>query len=103
MVNKLFIGGAKAVAAAGTAEQLSATSFYVDSLIIQANPTNTGYVYVGDSTAASGTGYVLAAEDVLTIGGNDRRGGNDQFDIADIYLDVSVGGEGIRWLYIKQS
>lgn len=82
--------GAKAVAAAGTAEALAAdtdlTSGYIN---IKALSTNTGLVYVGDSDVDSTNGYPLAAGEsvALTVA-----------NLNQVYVDAAVNGEAVRFI-----
>jgi hypothetical protein len=84
--------GQKTVAAAGTAEPLGNTQ--VDfSILVRALDTNTGIVAVGndgtdDVTLANG--YRLAAGEVCAFEHVDN--------LAAIYVDAEVNGEGVSWL-----
>ena len=93
--------GSKTIATAGTPLQITSTSTPVSKIILQAHPDNTGLVAVGWSNAirASGTinGPVLSAGGTLTMGEGSRR--QQQFDVADLWFDVSVSGEKILYLY----
>ena len=82
--------GQKTVTTAGTRVQL-ATTTAVASLTIKAKRTNTGSIYVGDSTVTSSTGFILAAGDSISL---------DISDLATIYLDSSVNAEGVSFLYV---
>jgi hypothetical protein len=85
--------GRKTVTAAATAEALSTSNSRIISVVIQALPSNTNEVVVGDSSvvAAVGTRKGLALNPgeslVLNI---------DQ--LSDVYLDVETNGEGVSYL-----
>jgi len=80
--------GQKNVTTAGTQVALGATQDYKEINII-AKPTNTGLIYIGESTVDSTTGAILPAGGYVTL----------QFvDIADVYIDSSVNGEGVSWI-----
>lgn len=84
--------GQNVVAAAGTAEPVSAVSMPVLGITITANRTNTGNIYVGDSAVDSSNGLIL------------RRNASVFFDIDnldDIYVDVDTNGEGYSYLAVK--
>lgn len=83
-------GGSKTVTATGTAEALGA-SLATKSIYIRAKSTNTGNVFVGDSTVDATTSQqiILAANDAITIDISNR---------ATVYVDVSVNGEGVDYL-----
>lgn len=87
--------GRKVVAAAATAEALSSTRLGVSYIIITAETNNTGVVAVGASTvvAAEATrlGIPLNAGDSLSLGA---------VNLADVYLDVTVSGDGVTYLYL---
>ena len=75
----------KTVTAAGTAEAIiSENQFGI--LTIKALAGNGGNIYVGDSTVDAATGYVLAAEEAVSL-------------ILDglnkVYIDSDVNGEGV--------
>src|SRR3990170_765407 len=85
--------GVKTVTTAGTDEAL-ATSTACKKVIIQAQTDNTGLIAIGasgvDATVATGTGLGLTVGDVVVL----------QIDnLADIYIDATVNGEGVRYTY----
>jgi hypothetical protein len=86
--------GRKTVTAAGTAEAL-ATSTSCKLVIITAETDNTDYVVVGGSTVvaalATRRGVPLAPGDSVPI---------QTDNLADIYLDAVVSGEGVTYLYL---
>lgn len=85
--------GVKTVATAGTDEVL-ATSRSAKWAIVQAQTDNTGVIAVGtagvDATVATGTGVALAAGESVTL---------PVADLADIYIDATVSGDGVRYTY----
>lgn len=85
--------GSKTVATAGTDEAL-ASSTACKKVTIEAYAANTGQIAVGgsgvDATAATGTGITLSARDSVTI---------DIDNLADIFIDSTVNGEGVRYTY----
>ena len=64
-------------------------------VIIQAQTDNTGAVAVGGegvvATIATGTGIILYAGDSITL---------EVDDLADVWIDAIVGGEGVRFTYL---
>jgi hypothetical protein len=86
-----FISDSKTVASAGTREALASSADLWRSLTIVAKDNNTGRVYVGGSDVASSTNRGLAAGDSVTI--SNKNG----IDLQDVYLDVSVSGEGVDY------
>lgn len=91
----VLLSGEKTVAVAGTAETLVAASRRVKSVVIIAKGGNTGRVYIGGSNVASTTNDGLAAGESVTIEGVNFM------DLADIYLDVGTGGEGVDFYAVK--
>ncbi len=88
-----FKTGTKAVAAAGTAVALVASSTPVPDgaeVVVKAKRANTGYIYVGESAAqAQAHTFELSASDAIGL-----RVDN----LADIFIDSSVNGEGVEYL-----
>jgi len=85
--------GVKTVTTAGTDEAL-AGSTACKKAVIQAQTDNTGLIAIGvsgvDATEATGTGIILYAGDSINIFSN---------NLANIYVDSTVSGEGVRYLY----
>lgn len=81
------LSGQKDVTAAGAAEALGTTQVYKELTII-AKSTNTGNIYVGDSTVDSITGMILPAGGFVSF---------HFVDIADVYIDSDVNGEGVSF------
>lgn len=96
----------KTVAAAGTAEPLTATALETTSVVIQARQSNVGDVYIGDSTVAAGNGVVLnASNPTMTISVDDTFADEDRavLNLADIYIDADNTGDGVRILALIES
>ena len=85
------ISGQKSVTTAGTAVAL-ASSTEIISVVIKAKSGNTGNIYVGDSTVDSSTGYILGPGDAVSF---------DMTDLAAVYIDSDVNGEGVSWLAVQ--
>lgn len=87
--------GRKTVSTAGTAEAMASSSTLVDFITITAETNNTGVVTVGASTVvaavATRRGIPLNAGDIIVLGG---------VDLAELYLDVTVNGDGVTYLYL---
>lgn len=93
--NPVFLSGAKTVAAAGTAEALSTTE-RVKSVLVLAKVANTGTVFLGGSDVDSSTNGGLAPGDSIRI-----TPSKIWMDLADVFIDVSVNGEGVDFYAIK--
>lgn len=85
--------GQQSVATAGTSEQLNGgTSLSIPdgaSVSIRADGGNAGSIYVGDSTVASGNGFVLGAGESIRL---------HVTDVADVHIDADNAGEGVSWI-----
>ena len=79
---------------AGT-DVVLASSTAAKSIILQAQTDNTGAVAIGatgvDATVATGTGLLLYAGDWTPTLEIDN--------LADIYIDATVSGQGVRYIY----
>ncbi len=88
-----ILHGIKTVTTAGTDVALAASTPCV-KVDIQAQTDNTGFIAVGavgvDATEATGTGIELEAGDVYSL---------EIDNLADIYIDATVSGEGVRYTY----
>ena len=85
--------GVKTVTTAGTDEALAASTA-CKRVIIQAQTDNTGKIAVGasgvDATIATGTGVLLEPGDAIEL---------DTANLATVYIDSTVNGEGVRYTY----
>ncbi len=85
--------GVKTITTAGTDEVL-ASSTACKRITIQSQTDNTGLIAVGasgvDATEATGNGIILYAGDTYEI---------ETDNLADIYIDSTVNGEGVRYTY----
>jgi len=86
--------GIKTVSIAGTDEAI-AGSTTCKRVIIQAQTDNTGFIAVGasgvDATVAIGNGVLLGAGDVFEL---------EIDNLADIFIDATVNGDGVRFTYL---
>ena len=83
-----LLSGSKTVASSATPEAVG-TSQRIRAVMIQAKSTNTGDVRVGNSNSQD---WRLDANDSVTIAVE---------DLADVYVDVDVNGEGVNFLAVK--
>lgn len=92
------VSGRDTVAAAATAETIlsSTTSVPVIYIDIQAETDNTGVVVVGDSgvvaTLATRKGICLNAGETYRL---------ENVDLKDVFVDVTVSGDGYTYNYVK--
>lgn len=81
--------GQKTVTTAGSRTQLTAA--VSNSVTIKALVGNSGTIYVGGSNVSSSNGFALAAGDTVSF---------DVSNVGLVYIDSSVNGEGISYIYI---
>lgn len=91
--------GEQSVTAAGTAEALSATSVECIWVIITAKAANTGSVYFGGSTVDATRGTPLLPGESAGIPGITPY---NLYDLALIYVDAAVNGEGVTFTYFSR-
>ena len=85
----------KSVTTAGTAVALEASQVMARSLLIIPHDDNIGRIFVGGSTVDSNTTKGLPAGRALTL--NNPRG----IDLAKVFIDSSVDGEGVDFYAIS--
>lgn len=87
---------AKTVTTAGTEVPLTATKVMANWLLIQPISTNTGIIYLGDSSVTSANGVELNVGDSDVLWPSSTT---NIYDLSTIYIDSSVSGEGVKVLY----
>ena len=83
--------GKKSVTTAGTRVTL-ASSQAVKSVTIKALSTNTGIIYVGDTSVASTNGFQLSAGETISM---------DIANLNTVNLDSSVSGESVTYIGVN--
>lgn len=78
------------VATAGTSVQLPTN--ICKSIVIKGLSSNTGIIFVGNSTVSSTNGFQLSAGDIVALDINNTN---------VIWIDSTVNGEGVSWLSIN--
>jgi hypothetical protein len=81
--------GKKTVASAGTAEVIVGSSTTVVGVVIQALESNTGLVYIGDSSVDSTNGMELQAGQATGLAID---------NLNKVYVDAAVNGEGVCFI-----
>ena len=86
------------ISTAGTPIPLSLTERRCKAVIIQADPANSGAVYVGESDVTGAKAIKLTAGNSLSIVPDDTFADEDTVyvDLADIYVDAAANGEKIN-------
>jgi len=90
----MALSGQKTVTAAGTEEALGSQQIGAP-LMVKALTTNTGLVYVGESSGgvSSSTGMPLSAGEVVIFEFVGQLGA--------LWVDSAVNGEGVAWLALS--
>jgi hypothetical protein len=83
--------GSKTVTTAGTPERLSATHVYVKSVLIYGLNTNTDVAFADLADAAPANGVNNAPVEIKP------PSADMLVDLYDIWVDVVVSGEGVRY------
>jgi hypothetical protein len=86
------LSGRTVVSSAGTPVVLGAGEIH-GMLYIKALAANTGIIEVGDSGTAAASGYQLSAKEELLL--------YNVEELADIYIDATVNGEGVCWTRLR--
>ena len=94
----------KTVGVAGAQERLTDNdSIKVPAVVLQAESSNTGDVYIGDNECSSTDyGIYLDAGDSVTMSAVDLGMASALISLSDIWLDVGVGGDGVSCMYLTR-
>lgn len=90
------------IATAGVAVQVAADTTIVKSIIFEADPSNSGLVYIGGSNVTSSNGNALNAEQTLEITPDDQRGNAQEFDLSGFWVDSATNGNVVRVSYTRK-
>lgn len=82
--------GKTIVTTSGTRVQLS-SSTATTTITIRALSTNTGIIYVGNSSVSSSNGFQLSPQETISV---------DLSNLSNVWLDASVSGEGVTYIYL---
>lgn len=82
---------------AGTRQRLSSSAVLAETVLVSAESTNAGNIFVGDVSVASNNGIKLAAGQSVELTAD-----NDYMDLREIYFDGSVTNDDIRVSYIAK-
>jgi hypothetical protein len=80
------------VTTAGTRVQVNSTTLYTPSLLIQADPQNSGYLYVGNSEVADDNFIAALAPGESLRWERDPGKAVEEVDLSDYYLDSASDG-----------
>ena len=92
------------LASAGTAQQIQVADNTVISVIIQARPTNTGDIWIGDDgvNASSEIGIRLEAGKTFAINPSSVTGELEQINLAGIWFDGGTTNDEISVTYLEK-
>lgn len=83
--------GQTIVTTAGTRVPL-ASSTAVKSMTIRALASNTGLIYVGNTSVSSANGFQLSKSETVSL---------DLDNLSKVNIDSSVNGEGVTYIYLS--
>lgn len=92
-----ILAGRTVVTTAGTRVQVNNTPRRVLSILFKGRDSNTGKVYVGDSTVASTAGVELKANQALNVRFLDSRVSGI---FSDFWVDAATNGDIVDWIAI---
>jgi len=97
-IARTIVSGRKAVAAAGTAEQLASSSTPCYRVDVSGDLGNTNPVVIGDSTVVAASG---SQKGIVLIPGNDPREILVD-DVSKLWVDSQTNGDAVCFNYYQQ-
>ena len=89
---------------AAAATRLTTLNIKVASVIIQAERSNTGYVYIGDNqVSATNYGVDLASGDSITLSAKELGWADAKISLKDIWHFSSVSGDGVSCMFLDET
>lgn len=89
---KRVLNGHKTVTTAGTAVPIGTGA--IISITLKALHANTGMIYVGGYDVAAANGFVLDAGEPVSL---------DVDNLADVYINADINGEGVSWIAVAKT
>lgn len=76
----------------------------MSQVVIQALPSNTGNIYIGNSSVDGSQGGVLPAGVAMEIQADSYEGDSDftVIDLSSIFIDADTNGEGVSICYLDE-
>ncbi len=90
-----ILSGQKIITTAGIAVTLGTGSIN-DSVLVKADPSNTGKIFVGNdgtNTVTSGNGFILAAGDLFAY--------HNVGDLSKIYVTADANNQKVCWTVLS--
>jgi hypothetical protein len=100
MAQKLFTHAKVTVAA--SAVQVDSTATPITSIMFQADLSNTGNIYIGDSNVGADDLELIPGDVQWITSDNRARGGSEEFLLSDFYIHGGTTGDTVKVSYIKQ-
>lgn len=101
MAQKSTILSPVTVATAGTRVQITSSNLGASGIVFQAGPSNTGRVYIGDSTVSSSNGVSLGPGEIFAVSSQSLDGVMDaELILSDYWVDADVSGNSVRVQYL---
>ena len=95
--------GTTVVTTAGTRQQVKNSTTKYIAFLFKAPMTNSGLVYVGDSDVSSTSSVRLVAGETYTLQLPEGRIGQIVIPAEELWVDVSVSGESVDWVFLMES
>lgn len=86
------------VSSAGTRVAITSSAIYAPVVCVQGHASNTGVIYVGDSSVSSTKGISLSAGQSACFDQSDVPG-FDIIDLRTIYVDAATNGDKAKVIY----
>lgn len=96
MAVQLFTLPAVTLADANVPVAVTANRLAVTTLVIQAEPTNVGSIYIGQADVTTSSGLKVDAGDTIEMEGPASRAGIDELLADRVYVVTSTGGNSFR-------
>lgn len=96
MSTKLTTFSRASLASSNVAQQVASSAIAVASLTIQAESTNTGSIFIGDSTVTTTSGIEVGPGDCAVLEGPLGPRGPEEFLISEVYIVGANAGDKVR-------
>lgn len=89
------------VVTAGTPVQITPTKLGCSGIVFQAHPSNSGKIYVGDSTVTSANGISIGPGESFAISSQSIDGNMDaELILSDYWVDADTSGNIVKIQYL---
>jgi hypothetical protein len=99
---KMFCLAPKAVTLATIPEQITTSDIPCSTVIFQAQDSNTGLTYVGDSSVGAQLGVALDPGEVFSISADQSGRNGEELLLSDFWVDAENDGNVLKISYIKR-